>query len=181
MIKFDLTNRLAIITGGAQGFGLAITERFIQSGAKVVIWDIDEEAAKKAIDKVNSENLSYQLVDVSNFENITKCLNEVESENGKIDIFINNAGITGINTTVENYPIDEWNKVINLNLNSVFYCCKAVVPYMIKNNYGRIVNIASIAGKEGNPNASAYSTSKAGVIGLTKSLGKELAQKKYSS
>ena len=179
MIKFDLTNRLAIITGGAQGFGLAITERFIQSGAKVVIWDIDEEAAKKAIDKVkvNAENLSYQIVDVSNFENITKCLNEVESKHGKIDIFINNAGIAGMNTTVAEYPLDEWNKVINLNLNSVFYCCKAVVPFMEKNNYGRIVNIASIAGKEGNPNASAYSTSKAGVIGLTKSLGKELAQK----
>ena len=177
MIKFDLTNRLAIITGGAQGFGLAITERFIQSGAKVVIWDIDEEAAKKAIEKVNSENLSYQIVDVSNFENITKCLNEVESKHGKIDIFINNAGIAGMNTTVAEYPLDEWNKVINLNLNSVFYCCKAVVPFMEKNNYGRIVNIASIAGKEGNPNASAYSTSKAGVIGLTKSLGKELAQK----
>jgi len=177
MIKFDLTNRLAIITGGAQGFGLAITERFIQSGAKVVIWDIDEEAAKKAINKVNSENLSYQIVDVSNFENITKCLNEVESKHGKIDILINNAGIAGMNTTVAEYPLDEWNKVINLNLNSVFYCCKAVVPFMEKNNYGRIVNIASIAGKEGNPNASAYSTSKAGVIGLTKSLGKELAQK----
>ena len=130
MIKFDLTNRLAIITGGAQGFGLAITERFIQSGAKVVIWDIDEEAAKKAIDKVNSENLSYQLVDVSNFENITKCLNDVESKNGKIDIFINNAGIAGMNTTVAEYPLDEWNKVINLNLNSVFYCCKAVVPFL---------------------------------------------------
>ena len=177
MIKFDLTNRLAIITGGAQGFGLAITERFIQSGAKVVIWDIDEEAAKKAIDKVNSENLSYQIVDVSNFENITKSLNEIESKNGKIDIFINNAGIAGMNTTVAEYPLDEWNKVINLNLNSVFYCCKAVVPFMEKNNYGRIVNIASIAGKEGNPNASAYSTAKAGVIGLTKSLGKELADK----
>jgi NAD(P)-dependent dehydrogenase (short-subunit alcohol dehydrogenase family) len=177
MIKFDLTNRVAIVTGGAQGFGLAITERFIQSGAKVVIWDIDEDAAKKATDKVNSENLSYQIVDVSSFEIIKKNLSEVESKHGKIDIFINNAGIAGMNTTVAEYPIEEWNKVINLNLNSVFYCCKAVTPFMEKNNYGRIVNIASIAGKEGNPNASAYSTSKAGVIGLTKSLGKELALK----
>ena len=176
MIDFDLNNRVAIVTGGAQGFGLAITKRFIESGAKVIIWDIDENETKKAIDNVNSENLSYQIVDVSNINLINEKLNQVEKSHGKIDIFINNAGITGMNTTVINYPVDEWNKVINLNLNAVFYCCKAVVPFMIKNNYGRIVNIASIAGKEGNPNASAYSTSKAGVIGLTKSLGKELAQ-----
>ena len=177
MIKFDIENRVAVVTGGAQGFGLAITERFIESGAKVVIWDIDENEAKKALEKVNSKNLSYQLVDVGDFNKINEKLIEIESLHGKIDIFINNAGVAGMNTTVAEYPIEEWNKVINLNLNSVFYCCKAVVPFMEKNNYGRIVNIASIAGKEGNPNASAYSTSKAGVIGLTKSLGKELAQK----
>ncbi len=177
MINFDLKNRVAIVTGGAQGFGLAITERFIHSGAKVIIWDIDENEAKKTIDKVKSEKLSHQIVDVTNFDSIHKNLEEVERNYGKIDIFINNAGITGMNTTVADYPLDEWNKVMNVNLNSVFYCCKAVVPFMIKNEYGRIVNIASIAGKEGNPNASAYSTSKAGVIGLTKSLGKELANK----
>ena len=177
MIKFDLNNRVAIVTGGAQGFGLSITERFIQSGAKVIIWDIDEVESKKAIEKINSENLSYQIVDVCNIENINKNLNEIEKTHKKIDIFVNNAGVAGMNTTVAEYPIEEWNKVINLNLNAVFYCCKAVVPFMVKNNYGRIVNIASIAGKEGNPNASAYSTSKAGVIGLTKSLGKELALK----
>ena len=177
MIKFDLNNRVAIVTGGAQGFGLAITERFIQSGAKVIIWDIDETESKKAIAKINSENLSYQIVDVCNIENINKNLNEIEKTHKKIDIFVNNAGVAGMNTTVAEYPIEEWNKVINLNLNAVFYCCKAVVPFMVKNNYGRIVNIASIAGKEGNPNASAYSASKAGVIGLTKSLGKELADK----
>ena len=177
MIKYDLNNRVAIVTGGAQGFGLAITERFIEAGAKVVIWDIDENAAKEAIDKVKSENLSHQVVDVTNFEIVNKNLGEVEKKYGKIDIFVNNAGIAGMNTTVAEYPLDEWKKVMNLNLNSVFYCCKAVVPFMLKNDYGRIVNIASIAGKEGNPNASAYSTSKAGVIGLTKSLGKELAQK----
>ena len=177
MIKFDLNNRVAIITGGAQGFGFAITERFIQSGAKVIIWDIDESAIKDAINKLKSENLSHQVVDVTNFEIVNKNLEELEKKYGKIDVFINNAGIAGLNTTVAEYPLDEWNKVMNLNLNSVFYCCKAVVPFMLKNNYGRIVNIASIAGKEGNPNASAYSTSKAGVIGLTKSLGKELAQK----
>ena len=177
MIKYDLNKRVAVVTGGAQGFGLAVSERFIEAGAKVIIWDIDEEAIKKAIDKVNSKNLTYQIVDVSDFENINNSLKEIENKHGKIDIFINNAGIAGVNTTVAEYPLDEWKKVINLNLNSVFYCCKAVVPFMEKNNYGRIVNIASIAGKEGNPNASAYSTSKAGVIGLTKSLGKELAQK----
>ena len=177
MINFNLENRVAIVTGGAQGFGYAITERFIKSGAKVIIWDIDENEAKKALEKISSKKLDYQIVDVSNFEIVEKKLLETEKKFGKIDIFINNAGMAGMNTTVAKYPIDEWNKVINLNLNSVFYCCKAVVPFMEKNNYGRIVNIASIAGKEGNPNASAYSTSKAGVIGLTKSLGKELALK----
>ncbi len=177
MIQFDLKDRVAVVTGGAQGFGFAITQRFIESGAKVVIWDIDESEAKKAIEKINSKNLSYQIVDVSDFIKINEKLTETESSHGKIDIFINNAGVAGMNSTVAEYPIEEWNKVINLNLNAVFYCCKAVVPFMEKNNYGRIVNIASIAGKEGNPNASAYSTSKAGVIGLTKSLGKELAQK----
>ena len=177
MIKYDLKNRVAIVTGGAQGFGLAITERFIDAGAKVIIWDVDENAAKESVTKIKSENVSYQIVDVTNFEIINKNLLEVEQSHEKIDIFINNAGMAGMNTTVADYPLDEWKKIMDLNLNSVFYCCKAVVPFMIKNNYGRIVNIASIAGKEGNPNASAYSTSKAGVIGLTKSLGKELAQK----
>ncbi len=177
MIKFDLDNRVAVVTGGAQGFGLAITERFIEAGAKVIIWDIDENAAKKAVDKLKSKHLNYQTVDVTNFEIVNKNLEEVEKNHGKIDIFVNNAGIAGMNTTLVEYPLDEWKKIMDLNLNSVFYCCKAVVPFMLKNDYGRIVNIASIAGKEGNPNASAYSTSKAGVIGLTKSLGKELAQK----
>jgi len=177
MIKYDLKDRVAIVTGGAQGFGLAITERFIEAGAKVIIWDVDENAAKEAVTKIKSENVSYQIVDVTNFEIINKNLLETEKSHKKIDIFINNAGMAGMNTTVADYPIDEWKKIMDLNLNSVFYCCKAVVPFMTKNDYGRIVNIASIAGKEGNPNASAYSTSKAGVIGLTKSLGKELAQK----
>ena len=177
MIKFNLENRVALVTGGAQGFGLAIVERFIESGAKVVIWDIDEAEAKNAVLKISSKNLIYQIVDVTNFKSISDRLIEVEKLFGKIDILVNNAGIAGKNTTVADYPIEEWNRVINLNLNSVFYCSKAVVPFMEKNNYGRIINIASIAGKEGNPNASAYSSSKAGVIGLTKSLGKELANK----
>ncbi len=177
MINFNLNNRIAIVTGGAQGFGLSISERFIQSGAKVIIWDIDEIECKNAIKKINSENCSFEIIDVQQIENIKSKLNEIEKSFGKIDIFINNAGIAGPISTVENYPIDEWKKVIEMNLNSVFYCCKAVVPFMIKNNYGRIVNISSIAGKEGNPNASAYSSTKAGVIALTKSLGKELALK----
>ena len=177
MNNFDLKDRVAIITGGAQGFGLAISKRIIQSGGKVVIWDIDEIAIKSALDEVNSKNLSVKKLDVTNFAEIEKALLETEKELGKIDIFVNNAGITGMNAKVWDYPLDEWKKVIELDLNSTFYCCKAVVPHMIKNNYGRIVNIASVAGKEGNPNASAYSTAKAGVIGFTKSLGKELADK----
>ena len=177
MNNFDLKDRVAVVTGGAQGFGFAITERFIKSGAKVIIWDIDKKAADEAIEKLKTNDCSYKIIDVQNFEEVNQTLIEIEKNLGKIDIFINNAGIAGKNANVDEYPIDEWNRVIDLNLNAVFYCCKAVTPYMIKNNYGRIVNIASIAGKEGNPNASAYSTSKAGVIGLTKSLGKELALK----
>jgi len=177
MNHLDLKNRVAIITGGAQGFGLAISKRIIESGGKVVIWDIDENAVETALKEINSNDLSFKKVDVTNFEAIEKALLETENELGKIDLFVNNAGITGMNAKVWDYPLEEWKKVIELDLNSTFYCCKAVVPHMIKNNYGRIVNIASIAGKEGNPNASAYSTAKAGVIGFTKSLGKELADK----
>ena len=177
MNNLDLKDRVAIITGGAQGFGLAISKRIIESGGKVVIWDIDEIAVETALKEINSNDLSFKKVDVTNFEEIEKALLETENELGKIDLFVNNAGITGMNAKVWDYPLDEWKKVIELDLNSTFYCCKAVVPHMIKNNYGRIVNIASIAGKEGNPNASAYSTAKAGVIGFTKSLGKELADK----
>ena len=176
MNKFNLSGRTAIITGGAQGFGLAMTERFLSSGAKVIIWDIDKNVVEKSAVKLNNPNLSSSIIDVTNFDQVS---NEIEkiTQSNKIDIFVNNAGIAGKNTTVWDYPIEEWKKVLELDLNAVFYCCKAITPHMVKNNYGRIVNIASIAGKEGNPNASAYSTAKAGVIGLTKSLGKELANK----
>ena len=177
MNKYNFSKRIAIITGGAQGFGLAITKRIIQSGGKVIVWDIDKEAIEKAQKEINSDNFNFRIVDVTDFNIVKSSIKEIEEQFGKIDIFVNNAGITGMNAKVWDYPIDEWKKVIELNLNSTFYCCKAIVPHMVKNNYGRIVNIASIAGKEGNPNASAYSTSKAGVIGLTKSLGKELADK----
>ena len=176
MNKFSLNNRTAIITGGAQGFGLAMTKRFLESGANVIIWDLDKVVTGETIKKINSSKLSSAIIDVTNFDQVS---NEVEkvTKNTKIDIFINNAGIAGKNNTVWDYSVDEWKKVLELNLNAVFYCLKAITPHMIKNNYGRIVNIAAIAGKEGNPHASAYSTSKAGVIGLTKSLGKELANK----
>jgi NAD(P)-dependent dehydrogenase (short-subunit alcohol dehydrogenase family) len=176
MNNYNLKSRVAIVTGGAQGFGYAITKRFLESGAEVIIWDIDQKAIDEALKELSSEKCSYQIVDVTNFDDITKNIEQSTKEKN-IDIFINNAGMAGKNTQVWNYPNDEWLKVMNLDLNSVFYCCKAIAPHMIKNNYGRIVNIASIAGKEGNPNASAYSTAKAGVIGLTKSLGKELADK----
>ncbi len=176
MNNYNLKGKVAIVTGGAQGFGYAITKRFIESGAEVIIWDIDQKAINKALKELSLEKCSHQVVDVTNFEDITKNIEKITKEKN-VDIFINNAGMAGKNTQVWNYPNDEWLKVMDLDLNSVFYCCKAVVPFMVKNNYGRIVNIASISGKEGNPNASAYSTAKAGVIGLTKSLGKELALK----
>ena len=176
MNNYNLKGRVAVVTGGAQGFGYAITKRLLESGAEVIIWDIDQKATDEALKKLSSDKCSYQNVDVTNIDDITKNIENIIKEKN-IDIFINNAEVAGQNTQVWNYPKDEWLKVMDLDLNSVFYCCKAIVPHMIKNNYGRIVNISSIAGKEGNPNASAYSTAKAGVIGLTKSLGKEVADK----
>lgn len=174
MHQFDLNNKFAIITGGAQGFGLDIAKRFIQSGSKVRIWDIDEKQLKDATDQINNVNLEYDVVDVSDFNQVKETVEKI-AKNSKIDILINSAGITGPTAELWNYNNDDWLKIIDINLNGTFYCCKAVVPHMIKNNYGRIVNIASVSGKDGNANASAYSSSKAAVIGLTKSLGKELA------
>ena len=176
MNNYNLKGRVAVVTGGAQGFGYAITKRLLESGAEVIIWDIDQKAMDEALKKLSSDKCSYQNVDVTSIDDITKNIENITKEKN-IDIFINNAGMAGQNTQVWNYPKDEWLKVMDLDLNSVFYCCKTIVPHMIKNNYGRIVNISSIAGKEGNPNASAYSAAKAGVIGLTKSLGKEVADK----
>ena len=176
MHLFDLKNKIAIITGGAQGFGLDIAKRFLKSGAKVIIWDIDEDELKKAIKVLDNPNLSYNTVDVSNFENVKETVDKI-AKSSNIDILINNAGITGSTSSLWNYDVGEWNKIVQINLMGTFNCCKCVVPYMIKNDYGRIVNVASVAGKDGNANASAYSSAKAGVIGLTKSLGKELADK----
>ena len=175
-ITFDFQNRTAVVTGGAQGFGLDIAKRFLNSGAKVIIWDTDSKMIEKAIKEINNENLSSKIVDVSNFKEVSNCANEI-SKNSNIDILINNAGITGPTATLWEYDIELWKKVVDVNLMGTFNCCRAMVPNMIKNNYGRIVNVASVAGKDGNANASAYSVGKAGAIGLTKSLGKELADK----
>ncbi len=175
-IDFNFKNRTAIVTGGAQGFGLDISKRFLDSGAKVIIWDIDPKMIDKAIKDLNSPNISSKIVDVSNFEDVKKSADEI-IKNNNIDILINNAGITGPTASLWEYDIETWKNVVNINLMGTFNCCRAVVPNMIKNNYGRIVNVASVAGKDGNANASAYSAGKAGAIGLTKSLGKELADK----
>jgi len=176
MHQFDLKNKTAIITGGAQGFGLDIAKRFLRSGAKAIIWDIDEDELKKAIKSVGNQNLSYNIVDVSNFKSVKETVDKI-TKSSNIDILINNAGITGSTSSLWDYDVEEWNKIVQINLIGTFNCCKCVAPYMIKNNYGRIVNVASVAGKDGNAYASAYSSAKAGVIGLTKSLGKELADK----
>ena len=176
MNKINLENRVAIVTGGAQGFGLAITKRFIESGAKVLIWDKDTEY----LNKVDLKNTHKIEVDVSNYKSVENAFAESLTHENKIDILINNAGIAGPNFKTWDYPLEEWQKVIDIDLSGVFYCCKTIVPHFIKNNYGRIVNISSIAGKEGNPNAMPYSAAKAGVIALTKSLGKELAEKNIS-
>ena len=176
MHQFDLKNKTAIITGGAQGFGLDIAKRFLNSGAKAIIWDIDEDELKKATKAIDNPNLSYNVVDVSNFKNVKETVEEIV-KSSNIDILINNAGITGSTSSLWDYDVEEWNKIVQINLMGTFNCCKCVVPNMIKNNYGRIVNVASVAGKDGNAYASAYSSAKAGTIGLTKSLGKELADK----
>ena len=175
-ITFNLENRTAVITGGAQGFGFDIARRFFNSGAKVIIWDNDPDTLKKSVKELNNTNLTSNVIDVSKFEEVENCTNEI-LKNSKIDILINNAGITGPTAPLWEYDLEKWKKVVDINLMGTFNCCKAIVPNMIKNNYGRIVNVASVAGKDGNANASAYSAVKAGTIGLTKSLGKELANK----
>jgi len=175
MNKIDLNGRCAVVTGGAQGFGRAITERFVASGARVAIWDHDLPFAEKTAKEIG-ENARAFKVDVSDLAAVASARDATLKAFGKIDILVNNAGITGANKTVWEMDLDDWRNVMRINLDGPFICCKAVIPAMIANKYGRIVNIASIAGKEGNPNAAHYSASKAGVIALTKSLGKELAQ-----
>ena len=160
MNQLDFKDRTAVVTGGMQGIGAAIVKRLESSGAKVAVWDLDHA------DKV----------DVSNPSSVEKAVARTLKQLGCIDVLVNNAGVAGMNVPTVDYPIEEWERVMRINLTSQFLCCRAVAPHMVKAKYGRIVNIASVAGKEGNPNAVAYSASKAGVISLTKSLGKELAQ-----
>ena len=176
MNRIDLDGRRAVVTGGAQGIGRAISERLIGSGAAVTIWDRDPQELESTRAALGAETGGV-VVDVADPESVERAAAETIAAAGGIDILVNNAGIAGPNATTWEYPIDEWRQVIEIDLNGVFYCCRAVVPHMIERGYGRIVSIASIAGKEGNPNASAYSAAKAGVIALTKSLGKELADR----
>jgi NAD(P)-dependent dehydrogenase (short-subunit alcohol dehydrogenase family) len=176
MNALDLNGRRAVITGGARGMGFAFAKRFLESGASVALWDVNEpvlERAQAALAPLGP--VTINKVDVSDYAGVEAAAEDVEEKLGGIDILVNAAGIAGVNTTLVDYPLDTWNSVMNVNLNGIFHTCRAIVPIMQKTNYGRIVNIASMAGKDGNPNASAYSVSKAGVIGLTKSLGKELA------
>ena len=174
MTKFDLTNKRAVITGGARGMGFAIAEKFIQSGAQVSLWDVRAQLLAETQAKLAAK-VDIRSVDVSDYSQVEAAASAVERALGGIDILVNAAGIAGVNALLQDYPLEAWNDVISINLNGTFHTCRAIVPIMQKGNYGRIANIASIAGKEGNPNASAYSVSKAGVIGLTKSLGKEMA------
>src|SRR4029079_11962344 len=179
--KIDLGGRNAIVTGGAQGIGRAIVERFLDSGATIAIWDRDQALADKVAAELKSKGkVAAFTVDVTNYAAVERTRDDTIKAFGRIDILVNNAGIAGPNTTTWDYPLDAWRQVMAINLDGPFHCCRAVVPSMIAQNYGRIVNIASVAGKEGNPNAPAYSASKAGVISLTKSLGKELAGKDIS-
>jgi NAD(P)-dependent dehydrogenase (short-subunit alcohol dehydrogenase family) len=172
MNQYDLKGRQAVVTGGASGLGYAIAERLSASGAKVVIWDRDEKAGRAAAATLSGH---FVMADVSDLAAVTRAVQATLDGVAAIDILVNNAGITGPNVKLWDYPADAWKEVLAVNLDGVFNCCRAVVPHMRARNYGRIVNIASVAGKDGNPNASAYSASKAAVIALTKSLGKELA------
>lgn len=175
MNQIDLNGRVAIVTGGAQGIGRAVAERLAASGAKVAIWDLDGKLANEAAAAIGPA-ASGLSIDVTDAKAVNTAAAELEQRHGSVDILVTSAGIAGPNLKTWEYPLDEWAKIMRLNVDGTLHCCQAVIPGMIKRNYGRLVLVASIAGKEGNPNASAYSASKAAVIALTKSLGKELAQ-----
>ena len=175
MNQLDFKSRNAIVTGGAQGIGLAIVKRLVASGAKVRIWDVDDRLLARTIATLGSA-VTGDAIDVADAAAVERGIKSALEALAKIDVFVNNAGIAGATKPVAEYPVEEWEKVIRIDLTGPFLCCRAVAPHMVKAGYGRIVNVASIAGKEGNPNAAAYSAAKAGVIALTKSLGKELAQ-----
>jgi 2-dehydro-3-deoxy-L-rhamnonate dehydrogenase (NAD+) len=178
MNQIDLNGRHAVVTGGAQGIGLAIAARFLQSGASVSLWDRDGELLNRAQAQLSERSsVSIEIVDVSDPQSVEAATEATVSRHGTVDILVANAGVAGPNHKTWEYPIDAWKEILDINLTGVFLCCRTIVPYMLRQNYGRIVNVASIAGKEGNPNASAYSASKAGVIAFTKSLAKETADK----
>jgi 3-oxoacyl-[acyl-carrier protein] reductase len=178
MNRIDLDHRHAVVTGGAQGIGLSIAARFLTSGASVSLWDRDTQLLKTAVAQLSEHgSVSANEVDVSDEHSVDEATRATLKEHGKVDILVANAGIAGPNHKTWEYPTDAWKEVININLIGVYLCCRSIVPHMLANNYGRIINVASIAGKEGNANASAYSAAKAGVIAFTKSLGKETADK----
>ncbi|HRA64309.1 MAG TPA: SDR family NAD(P)-dependent oxidoreductase [Burkholderiaceae bacterium] len=174
MNQLDLNGRHAVITGGATGLGFAIAQRVLASGGSVTLWDRDDKALTRACGELGAKAGSVQ-VDVGDHASVVAAVKKTLENNKTIDALVNSAGVAGANAKTWDYDLQEWHKVIQVNLNGLFYCCREIVPHMRANNYGRVVNIASVAGKDGNPNASAYSASKAAVIGLTKSLGKELA------
>ena len=180
MPKYDFAGQAAVITGGAKGIGLAIAQRLIADGASVSLWDLDSERLVKAAETLTGK-VQTQTLDITDSDAVDAAAAAVEREFGHIDILVNSAGITGPNKTIWQYDAADWRQVIDINLTGTFLTCRAIAPYMRARDYGRVVNIASIAGKEGNPNAAAYSASKAGVIGLTKSLGKELADTKVTA
>jgi len=174
----DLAGRVAVVTGGAQGIGYTVGKRLLASGARLVIWDVNREGLDKAKAELSAESgrqVHTEQVDIADYSSVERAVEGTIKACGRLDILINNAAIVGPNTTLATYPIDAWRQVIDVDVNGTFHCCRAVVPAMVAQNYGRIVNVASIAGKEGNPNAAAYSSAKAAVIAMTKSLGKELA------
>ena len=174
MNQIDLAGQVAVVTGGAQGLGLAIAQRLLGSGAKVSIWDMNAALLDDATTSLGS-NASGIAVDITNYEAVAAAVASVEAQWGRVDILVNSAGIAGKNAPLDEYELDEWRRIIDIDLNGTFYVNRAVLPGMKARNYGRIVNIASIAGKEGNPNAAAYAAAKAGVIGMTKAVGKECA------
>ena len=177
MNKLDLAGRVAIVTGGVSGIGRAIAQRMAASGASLSLWDRDPDALAKAAKELGTSTKVHTVkVDVSDYQQVAAAAKDTAAALGKIDALVNSAGVAGVNAMLWEFPVDEWVRVHDVNLHGTFYACREVVPHLQRNGYGRIVNIASVAGKEGNPSASAYSSSKAAVIGLTKSLGKELAK-----
>lgn len=175
MNTIDLSDQTAVITGGARGLGFGVAVRLLASGAKVALWDMDEAALDGAKAALSSDKVHVHATDITDYQSVENALSETEKTLGPVSILVNSAGVAGPNHTLDEYPLEAWRQVIDIDLNGAFHVNRAVVPGMKARNYGRIVNIASIAAKEGNPNASAYAAAKAGVVGLTKSLGKELA------